>query len=55
MPYGRRIRIKSKPSKYFALAVPIINPKARMTPDSDRNSANGSNPSWMRMMVTTRA
>jgi hypothetical protein len=36
MENGRRTRIKSKPSKYFELAAPIIKAKARMTPDFAR-------------------
>ena len=42
-------------SKYFDAALPIMKAKARMTPLTDMNSASGSNPSWLSMMVNTTA
>ena len=36
--------MKSKPSKYFELAGPIMKAKAKITLLSDKNKANGSNP-----------
>jgi hypothetical protein len=37
--------MNKRPSKYFELALPIMNAKARMTPEMERKSARGSKPS----------
>lgn len=52
MSYGRRTRMNRIPSKYFELADPIINAKARIMLLKLRKRARGLNPLAAKMTQT---